>query len=112
MLNLSLCLEKMNNDQALVNRLLDIIRTELPQQSKKIALSILDGDYDNISIIAHTIKGQLGYFGASSAVTLAASLEVAADNNLPIKELNSIYISLESELQKIQIELEAIKLQD
>jgi HPt (histidine-containing phosphotransfer) domain-containing protein len=65
-------------DSELLIELIDLYLSERARQSQEMAAALAGGKCDDLSRIAHTIKGSLGSLHADAARSTAQALELAA----------------------------------
>ena len=76
-------LERLGGDEALLRELCGIFLEEYPQLLGKLRKAIEGGDASSLMRAAHSLRGEVGYFGAAEASQAAQQLEnMGAANNL------------------------------
>ncbi len=70
-----LVLAKLDGNEKLFHELLEIFREESPKNLDQLREAISHGDSETVANIAHTLKGELGYFGMSGVCEHARELE-------------------------------------
>lgn len=75
-----------------------------------IALAIKDQDKDELKIRAHTMKGIMSSFFASSAQDLCLQLEDMTKSSQDISKANELYNELEDQVDQLITELRALKI--
>jgi len=68
-------LAKLDGNEKLFHELLEIFREESPKNLDKLRQAISQGDSETVANIAHSLKGELGYFGISGVCECARELE-------------------------------------
>ena len=68
-------LAKLDGNEKLFHELLEIFREESPRNLDKLREAISQGDSETVANIAHSFKGELGYFGISGVCERARELE-------------------------------------
>jgi CheY-like chemotaxis protein len=68
-------LAKLGGNEKLFHELLEIFREESPKNLDKLRQAISQGDSETVANIAHSLKGELGYFGISGVCECARELE-------------------------------------
>lgn len=71
-------LKRVAGNQALFQKLLLRIASDLPNDLAKMAEALADGDMQALSTIAHTLKGSAGNLSITPIYHLAIDLEAAA----------------------------------
>jgi len=97
-------LAQLQGDEALLRELIRLFQDDTPRLVEEARTALDRGDASSLHRAAHTIKGSLGYFGATPAVEAAWQLEtLAATGNL--KEGVALLIRVEQTLSFLQPEL-------
>ncbi len=93
--NLPELLDRVENDEDLLEELLVLFREDLPGCLEALQAAIAGGDLGQIERSAHRLKGMLANLSAQSAAAAAAEIESAAraGNVETIPELISIFDS-------------------
>lgn len=68
-------LERLGGDEDLLRELCQIFLDESPKLLQKLKQAIANGESDSVMRAAHSLKGELGYLGATKAVQAARVLE-------------------------------------
>jgi two-component system, sensor histidine kinase and response regulator len=68
-------LERLGGDEDLLCELCQIFLDESPKLLQKLKEAIANGQSDDVMRAAHSLKGELGYLGATKAVQAARELE-------------------------------------
>ena len=68
-------LAKLDGNEKLFHELLEIFREESPKNLANLREAISQGDSETVTNIAHSLKGELGYFGISGVCERARELE-------------------------------------
>ena len=74
-MDLSRAMEAVDGDAELLKELLDEFIEEIPNQLAELRAVLAEKDADQVERKAHSLKGAIGNFGASSVVDLAFELE-------------------------------------
>jgi CheY-like chemotaxis protein/HPt (histidine-containing phosphotransfer) domain-containing protein len=90
-------LAHLDGDEVLLSELLDVFLEEAPKQIGAMRRAIADGDVSALEKAAHTLKGELGYFGLEETAAKARSIEDFAHQG-ELKGLTSIFQAFEAEL--------------
>ena len=61
-----------------VHELVSVLETDYAEQVEKLALASATGDWQEVALVAHTLKGSAATFGATTLAGLAARLQDAA----------------------------------
>ena len=69
----------LGNDDALVARFVGIFKSQTPEQLNELAQFLDEQDWENASVVAHTIKSQCRYFGLEEEADWCQSIEDAPD---------------------------------
>ncbi|MDX2171081.1 MAG: response regulator [Deltaproteobacteria bacterium] len=94
------CLQLMDGDLELLQRLVRRFLDALPQRRTDIGAAIERGDGPVLSQCAHSLKGSLANFGAARAVRRAARLEsIGHDGNLA--DAPTVWADLDADLSEI-----------
>jgi HPt (histidine-containing phosphotransfer) domain-containing protein len=96
------------HDDELLLELIDLYLTERARQSKEMATALAAGNYNELSRIAHTIKGSLGSLHADAARATAQALELAAREGDSSKCLD-FFPYFEEQLDRLEVHLLALK---
>lgn len=91
----------LGNDENMVQRFLEIFRTQTPAQIKLLKSSIDSNDWAQASITAHAIKSQCRYLGLENIAEYASKIEQFAEQEKQLNLLPGLAIQLESELSGI-----------
>lgn len=101
-------LERVENDQDLLNDLLQMFRDEFPRQRQILEAAVQSEDMKQIYTAGHTIKGILANLAMTRAARAAARIEQAGrDENA--SELTMAMMKLDQEAQTIFSELDAAR---
>ena len=71
----------LSNDPNMVQRFLDIFKSETPSQLKLLKNSVTDKNWELVSITAHGIKNQCKYLGLEEIAELAYKIEQLSEQN-------------------------------
>jgi HPt (histidine-containing phosphotransfer) domain-containing protein len=71
-------IRKFAGDKDLLLSLIELFRSHAPQLLLDIQRGIESGDQETLKIAAHSLKGSISVFGATSAFKAATQLEAAA----------------------------------
>ncbi len=71
-------LERVGGDEPLLAELITIFFAEYPKFACRLTQSLSQKDFANLREVAHSLKGSLGYLGASDGEVLALALEHAS----------------------------------
>jgi HPt (histidine-containing phosphotransfer) domain-containing protein len=97
-------LAQFQGDEELLRELIRLFQDDTPRLVEEARTALARNDASTLHRAAHTIKGSLGYFGATPAVEAAWQLEtLAATGNL--KEGVALLTRLEQALSFLQPEL-------
>ena len=70
-------LENIGGDTVLYDRLASIYLRDVPVDVARLRRALADGDVPAVALVAHSLKGNSGVIGATSAAGLARALEMA-----------------------------------
>ena len=97
-------LERLGGDEDLLRELCQIFLDESPKLLQKLQVAILDADPEAVMRAAHSLKGELGYLGATGATQAARELEeMAHEKNL--SRATDLFTLLERELAGLHLAL-------
>jgi HPt (histidine-containing phosphotransfer) domain-containing protein len=71
----------LSNDQNMVQRFLNIFKSETPSQLKILKSAVLEKNWELVSITAHGIKNQCLYLGLDEIAQLAYKIEQLSEQN-------------------------------
>jgi CheY-like chemotaxis protein/HPt (histidine-containing phosphotransfer) domain-containing protein len=95
-------LKKYGGEEMVMNVFTDF-ENESTEQIESCILSLNDGNYENILINLHTLKGNAGTLGIEQVSDLTVKIEAK------LKEQKKIYQSLAEELNELKIKFEEFK---
>ncbi len=95
----------LNHDDRLINDSVGILREQFPPLLAEIRDAIEAGDAALMGRSAHSLKGLVGYFGASTVVALTVNLEQLADAD-ELAEARTVAASLERQMRHVMEEIE------
>ncbi|MFZ0888845.1 MAG: Hpt domain-containing protein [Candidatus Binataceae bacterium] len=87
-----------------LREMVDLFKAEVPKGVRELGQALDGGDSARVTIIAHTLKGTAGIFGATRMRALAGSIERAARAGSVEK---AIVEKLRSECERVRQVLEA-----
>lgn len=73
--NLSYFVELARGDKKLISELIEVLKTEFPEESKSYYKSLHSDDYNNISEHVHRVKHKFSILGLTEAYILANDYE-------------------------------------
>jgi signal transduction histidine kinase/CheY-like chemotaxis protein/HPt (histidine-containing phosphotransfer) domain-containing protein len=76
-LNKASVLDKLGGDETLFREVIDIFIEEAPKHLSQLKLALANRDAANVEAVAHSLKGELGYFGDAELSQTARELENA-----------------------------------
>lgn len=96
-------------DDSMINRYLTVFRQDVPISMSDLKSSVANEDWENASIIAHSLKSQLSYLREQSAAFIALQLEkiCEADVAPDMGQVHNEIGELERELERIFADLDA-----
>jgi two-component system sensor histidine kinase/response regulator len=100
-------LGRVGGDRELLRELLSIFRQESPRLLNLIGHSLRVGDARGLEQAAHTLRGSVGSFGATTAAQLALALEIAGRDGA-IAEASDHMSALAREVSRIEAGLAAL----
>ena len=71
-------LERVGGDEPLLVELIAIFFEEYPKFARRLTQSLSQKDFASLREVAHSLKGSLGYLGASDGEVLARAVEQAS----------------------------------
>jgi len=78
------------NSEEMTRQLLDVFRTQLPDQVSQLSAHVDQGDFEAAAQVAHAIKGSAGNMAAGGVATVAASLENHFRTQTPSDQNHSV----------------------
>ncbi len=78
-------LERVDGDELLLSELIAIFFEEYPRFAARLTQSLSQKDFAGLREAAHSLKGSLGYLGATAGEALALSLEQASLSRDPAR---------------------------
>jgi two-component system sensor histidine kinase/response regulator len=100
LVDLDTALERLGGDQQLLETVVQMFLEECPSLMTRLRAAVLNQDAKALELSAHTVKGIVANFGASTACELALKLELMGkDGNL--SESEGIATALETELKRV-----------
>lgn len=69
----------LGDDDAMLDRFIGMLRTEIPQHSAALTKQAQSGDWNSVSTTAHTLKGYLKYLSEEELAEIARQIETAAE---------------------------------
>jgi signal transduction histidine kinase/DNA-binding response OmpR family regulator len=98
--NFSETLERLGGDETLLGEVVQIFLTETPRKLTELREAISLPDPETVERTAHSLKGELGYLGVTSASQRARELEEMG-RKTDLKEAGSVFTALEAELMQV-----------
>ncbi|MEP7263382.1 MAG: Hpt domain-containing protein [Bacteroidota bacterium] len=80
--------------------------TGAPQNISQMELSALSKDWSGVHHSAHSLKPQLGYFGAKDSESLLKQIEMYASQQLELDKLPAMIEEFRKQYETISVELE------
>ncbi len=99
-------LERIEGDESLLAELMEIFLEETPKQLAALDTAMAAMSFEDVSRIAHTLKGELGYLALSEAAEKAKQLEARAHSH-PLEGLSEAVESLKADLTSIAATMRA-----
>jgi two-component system sensor histidine kinase/response regulator len=100
LVDLDTALQRLGGDQQLLETVVQMFLEECPSLMTKLRSAVLRQDARALELAAHTVKGLVANFGASTACELALKLELMGkDRNL--SDSAAIATALETELKRV-----------
>lgn len=90
-LDMQTALGRLRGNQKLYAKLLIQMREELPKMQEKITEALSTGNFQDLSMHAHTVKGMAGNLGADLLQDASAALEAAVKQG----EIDKIFTRME-----------------
>ena len=101
-------MERVDNDQELLQELIELFVEDYPGLMKGIHDSIVQSDAEGLKVAAHTLKGAVGNFCAAAAFDAAFALEASgASGNLD--NGSEQYALLEKEMDRVVAALQQLQ---
>ena len=100
-------LARVGGDRELLRELLAIFRQESPRLLGLIRQSLRGGDAKGVEHAAHTLRGSVGSFGATTASQLALALEIAGRDGA-LTDMRDQMPALAREVSRIEAGLAAL----
>ena len=94
-------LQRMGGDRELLEQLVELLRSDSPKLLSEIRAAIERGDAEAARHAAHTLKGSVGNFSATTAVAAARELENIAKHG-DLSKAVEVADRLEEEIQQLQ----------
>ncbi len=91
----------MGNDEEMVKKFLNIYKTEVPEQLERLEKFIKNEDWNDVSMLAHSIKSQSKYLGIEEIVQQAYEMEKMAEKEYDLSEMAEKYNSLKILLNNV-----------
>ncbi len=110
--NLEEVLERVDGDQEFLRELLVMFREDSRTSMKKAKAALVNGEMEEVSRAAHTIKGMLKNLAFGGSGEIAAALETAASAGLKdetAKLLGKLERSLAEIMEKVEAQLTEVK---
>jgi HPt (histidine-containing phosphotransfer) domain-containing protein len=93
--NFAQALERLGGDEELLDQLVDIFLQEIPGQMARLRESVEQADANAIQKLAHNLKGEFGYLGASNLSELARAMETLG-NKCDLQNAARLFAVLET----------------
>ena len=107
LLNLAQALERVGGDQELLEEVAQLFLDDYPNSVAEIEQALADGDPRGVERGAHSLKGAVSNFGATSVVETAMALELAGRNG-DLSTVPDQLILLHARLSELHDELAAM----
>ena len=88
----------LGGDERMVERFLDIFKSQTPDQLKTLKKAISESNWNQGSITAHAIKSQCRYLGLEDLADLAFKIEQLTERNLQLGLVPGLAAQLEMKL--------------
>jgi CheY-like chemotaxis protein/HPt (histidine-containing phosphotransfer) domain-containing protein len=95
---------KLGGDETLYAEITEIFLEEAPKHLAKLKLALIHGDSATVEAVAHSLKGELAYFGDNELSAVARDLEEAA-RNLDLELANALFQGVETELSELLLSI-------
>jgi two-component system, sensor histidine kinase and response regulator len=102
---------RVEGDMALLKDIVLLFLEDTPKMIEELRSAISQGDWLQMSRVAHTLKGAVGNFGAPQAFELTRELEAAIRKH-EVGFVSNLFTQLEAELEGLLPELSEIVTQD
>ncbi|GJM32509.1 MAG: hypothetical protein DHS20C18_15100 [Saprospiraceae bacterium] len=88
----------MGGDEKMVQKFLEIFKTQTPNQLAELKYSITNESWEQASIIAHAIKSQCKYLGLEQSAEWASKIEQLAEEKSDTFLIPGLLVQLEDKL--------------
>lgn len=87
----------LGGDETMVNRFLELFKSEMPKQLSALEEQLENGDYAEANVTAHGIKGQLQTLGQMDLANLAMEIEHRTEVANPFETIAPMFQQLKME---------------
>jgi len=101
MLDLTKLESLLGGNEKMVNRFIDIFRTQTPQQLNSLTDAISKSNWSEASITAHAIKSQCKYLGLDDIAELASRIEQLTEKQTQLNLIPGLNEILRSKVNDI-----------
>ena len=91
----------LGSDQQMVQRFLDIFKTQTPDQLNLLKKSIGESNWEQSSITAHAIKSQCSYLGLEELTALAYKIEQLTEGEKQLGLIPGLVAQLDGQLMNV-----------
>lgn len=90
--------EFFGDNEARIEKFIQIFKTQTPKQLEDLEKAIDEKDWEQSSILAHSIKTQLGYMSLVELKEIALKIEKNAEKQENTEEIKSLFEKLNSKI--------------
>ncbi len=106
MIDLSTLKNLMGDNEAMVQKFLDIFKNQTPVQLEELEHYLNSKDWKNASNVAHAIKSQCKYLGLETIADLAYQIESNTESEIDLESQKQLFEDMN---QRLTIILESLK---
>jgi HPt (histidine-containing phosphotransfer) domain-containing protein len=93
-------LERLGGDEKLLREVIEIFIEQAPRHVQTLRQALADGDTEAVANAAHSLKGELGYFGIEDVLHKARELERLGREH-GLAEAEEIFAFFETDMDKL-----------
>ncbi|MEN0004420.1 MAG: Hpt domain-containing protein [Bacteroidota bacterium] len=101
MIDLSKLEKLLNGNEKMVNRFIDIFKTQTPAQLDVLVNAVASNDWSQASITAHAIKSQCRYLGLDEIAEDAFKIEQLAERQEQLNLLPGLTAMLQTKVRAV-----------
>ncbi len=91
----------LDGNEKMVNRFIDIFKTQTPIQLETLSNAVSKNDWSQASISAHAIKSQCNYLGLDDIAELAHRIEQLAEKQTQLNLLPGLTATLQIKVTEV-----------